>query len=186
MNSSTKGKLMTLADLASIGSFVSGFAVLISLIYVAVQIRQAERNQRTLLQQATSSRNLEAVKHWGEPAVASAYLKALSGDTEFTAMEVYQLTHQHRITLTSVQDSFMLHNLSLINKVHLEGMLRSIKQLFGQPVMRALWNTTQQRYSPEFVEWINAHTKDVPLRGPTDIVETLRVALTSVKAAATN
>ena len=42
---------MTLSDLASLGSFISGFAVLISLIYVAVQIRQTERNQQTLLQQ---------------------------------------------------------------------------------------------------------------------------------------
>jgi hypothetical protein len=31
---------MSLSDLASLGSFVSGFAVLISLIYLALQVRQ--------------------------------------------------------------------------------------------------------------------------------------------------
>jgi len=177
---------MTLVDLASIGSFVSGFAVLISLIYVAIQIRQTERNQRTLLQQGTSSRNIEAIKHWGEPAVAAAYLKVLSGDTGLTAMDIYQLTIQLRMTLTSFQDSFMLHNLSLIDEVQLEGMLRSIKQMLGAPVMRALWNNSQQAYSAEFVEWINAHTKDLPLSAPHDAVETLRAALANLNGASKN
>ena len=34
---------MTLSDLASIGSLISGIAVLISLIYLSLQVRQAEK-----------------------------------------------------------------------------------------------------------------------------------------------
>ena len=37
---------MSLTDLASLGSFVSGVTVLISLIYLALQVRQAEKNDR--------------------------------------------------------------------------------------------------------------------------------------------
>lgn len=40
---------MSLSDLASLGSFVSGFAVLVSLVYLALQVRQAEKNQRAVL-----------------------------------------------------------------------------------------------------------------------------------------
>src|SRR5579862_4809924 len=47
---------MTLADLASIGSLISGVAVLISLIYLALQVRQAEKNQRALMNQGTAAR----------------------------------------------------------------------------------------------------------------------------------
>ncbi len=54
---------MTLSDLASLGSFVSGAAVLISLVFlyfqirqVNAQVRQAERNQRALLQQGRAGR----------------------------------------------------------------------------------------------------------------------------------
>ena len=42
---------MSLSDLASLGSFVSGVAVLISLIYLALQVRQTEKNQQSLMQQ---------------------------------------------------------------------------------------------------------------------------------------
>ena len=49
---------MTLTELASIGSFVSGMAVLVSLVYVAIQIRQAERNQQTLQGKALQEFNI--------------------------------------------------------------------------------------------------------------------------------
>jgi hypothetical protein len=172
---------VTLSDLASFGSFVSGIAVLISLIYVAVQIRQTERNQRTLLQQETSSRYLEAIKHWGEPAVASAIVKAASGDTDLTAMEAYVLQNQLRISMTSFQDTFLLHNLSLIDEIQLEGMLRGMRQMLAMPVVRALWNIAKQSYSREFVEWIDTHTKDVPLSKPVDFAGRLKIALAALK-----
>jgi hypothetical protein len=34
---------MSLSDLASLGSFVSGLAVLISLVYLATEVRQSHR-----------------------------------------------------------------------------------------------------------------------------------------------
>lgn len=37
---------MSLTDLASLGSFVSAVAVLISLVYLSLQVKQAERNQQ--------------------------------------------------------------------------------------------------------------------------------------------
>ena len=48
--------MMKLSDLASIGSLISSAAVLISLVYLALQIRQAERNQRALIHQGRASR----------------------------------------------------------------------------------------------------------------------------------
>jgi PEP-CTERM motif len=42
---------MTLSDLAALGSFISSVAVLVSLIYLALQVRQADKNQRAIVQQ---------------------------------------------------------------------------------------------------------------------------------------
>jgi len=47
---------MSLSDLASLGSFVSGLAVLISLIYLAIQVQQAEQNQKAQIQQGRAAR----------------------------------------------------------------------------------------------------------------------------------
>lgn len=42
---------MSLADLALIASLLSSVAVLVSLLFLGVQIRQSNRNQRSLMQQ---------------------------------------------------------------------------------------------------------------------------------------
>ena len=47
---------MTLSDLASIGSLVSGAAVLGSLIYLALQVRQTDRNQMAAIRHSRVTR----------------------------------------------------------------------------------------------------------------------------------
>jgi hypothetical protein len=175
---------MTLSDLASIGSFVSGVAVLISLVYVAVQIRQAERNQRTLLQHGTSTRAVELVRHWSDPYIAEAYVKMLSGDQNLTAVEAFQLSIQFRTSLLSWQDSFLLQRASLIDSLQLESTLRTFRVLLAQPVLRALWTMSKATFSPEFVEHVETNTMHLPLAAPHDYAEQLKAAIAEVKAAA--
>ena len=175
---------MTLSDLASLGSFVSGVAVLISLVYVAVQIRQTERNQRTLLQNATSNRAVELVRHWSDPHIAEAYVKMMSGDQNLTAVEAFQLNIQFRTSLLSWQDSFLLQRASLIDSLQLESTLRTFRVLLAQPVFRALWNMSKATFSPEFATYVEAHTMDVLLAAPHDYAEQLKAAVADVKAAA--
>ena len=47
---------MSLSDLSALGSFVSGIAVLASLIYLILQVRQAERYQKASVQQGRAAR----------------------------------------------------------------------------------------------------------------------------------
>src|SRR5450432_96104 len=53
------GASMSLSDLASLGSFVSGFAVLTSLVYLTLQVRQTERNQKSSIRHSRVSRIVE-------------------------------------------------------------------------------------------------------------------------------
>ena len=48
---------MSLADLASLASSV---AVVVSLLFLGLQIRQSNRNQRSLMQQGRSARNVDS------------------------------------------------------------------------------------------------------------------------------
>jgi hypothetical protein len=63
---------MSLSDLASLGSFVSGFAVLLSLIYLALQVRQTKRNQQIAIRHSRASRIVELQLALADPAVADA------------------------------------------------------------------------------------------------------------------
>ena len=63
---------MTLSDLASIGSLISGTAVLVSLVYLSLQVRQTERNQQASIRQGRINRAVELMTARMEPTVAEA------------------------------------------------------------------------------------------------------------------
>ena len=62
---------MSLSDLASLGSFVSGIAVLMSLVYLALQVRQTERNQQISIRHSRASRTVQLHLALADPAPAS-------------------------------------------------------------------------------------------------------------------
>jgi hypothetical protein len=77
---------MSLSDLASLGSLVSGVAVPVSLVFlyfqvrqVNQQVRQAEKNQRATIAQVRASRTAEMAMQQTDPAVATAFRKAMAG-----------------------------------------------------------------------------------------------------------
>jgi hypothetical protein len=77
---------MTLSDLAALGSFVSGVAVMVSLVFlyfqvrqVNLQVRQAERNQRATIAQVRAGRSVEAILTQTDASVAAAFRR---GPTE--------------------------------------------------------------------------------------------------------
>jgi len=174
---------MTLADIASIGSLINGVAVLISLIYLSIQVRQAEKSQRTTLQQSTSERGIDIVRHWADADIARAYLKAQSRDPNLTSLEAFQLNMQFRSSLLSFQDNFMLQRISMIETVQLDTISRAVQALLAQPVLRAMWNMMRGTFAPEFAEFIEGLVKNMPLAPPSDFATRLKAAVADVQAA---
>jgi hypothetical protein len=81
---------MSLSDLASLGSFVSGFAVLFSLIYLALQVRQTKRNQQIAIRHSRASRIVDLQLALADPAVADAWLHGSGSPQEITQTELGQ------------------------------------------------------------------------------------------------
>src|SRR5881296_316469 len=100
---------MSLSDLASIGSLVSGVAVLISLIYLTLQVRQAGRSQRALMQQGRANRVADTCLRIAEPGLSRVFNKAMSGDDNLTPEELEQFMNICRAGFLSGEDSFLQH-----------------------------------------------------------------------------
>jgi len=82
---------MSLSDLAAIGSFISGIAVFMSFIFLSLQLRQANRNQRSLMQQSRTGRNVEILLKIADPAVSETLAQA---NTNCAAMSDLQPTQR--------------------------------------------------------------------------------------------
>jgi hypothetical protein len=85
---------MSPSDLASLGGFVFGIAVLVSLVFLYFQLRQlsrqgrqAEKNQRALMQQARAARGVDIGLQLAGPDLGSLFARGAAGadlsDAEF-------------------------------------------------------------------------------------------------------
>ncbi len=80
MGGSKKGSAISLQDLGSLGEFVGGIAVVVSLVYVALQIRQNTRqvaeNTRTVQRESTRA-TLEDAAAWRSNLIQSSEVSEL-------------------------------------------------------------------------------------------------------------
>jgi len=79
---------MGLSEAATLASIFSSVAVAISLFYLALQVRQAEKNQRSLMQQGRADRVWEAAFRVAEPTLSSVFNKGMRRPEDLCASKL--------------------------------------------------------------------------------------------------
>ena len=164
---------MLLSDLASLGSFVSGVAVLVSLVYLASQVRQGTKATRSEIHQNIltgwfSAGNLVA-QH------AEVFAKGLLVDgAGFDAM-----SDAEKLVFVTVAMGMFRHyeNVFLQNR---EGYVRSedwnawtkhLLMYFSMPGVQYWWKMRPASFSPAFVAFLEAAPPS-SMPAPTDLFGT--------------
>jgi len=80
---------MSLTDLASLGSFVRGVAVLISLVYLALQVRRAEKYQRAQISHSRATRGIDLQTTFSAPGLAEIVMRAREEAPDLAEIELY-------------------------------------------------------------------------------------------------
>ncbi|HXQ16172.1 MAG TPA: hypothetical protein VN814_16255 [Caulobacteraceae bacterium] len=173
---------MSLSDLASIGSFVSGIAVLISLVYLALQVRQAEKNQQSLMQQSRSDRASDRYLRTADPLIAATYLKGLAGEN-LTEIELFQFNNIFRSQMVGRQDTFLQHRQGFALASDLDSLRRRNQDLMSYPGARAMWLNVRHIYSPGFQTFIDEVVQGAPGSRAGDDPELWKAALAKVRGA---
>ena len=151
---------MSFSDLASIGSFVSGAAVLVSLIYLALQVRQAERNQRALMQQGRANRVSDGCMRMAEPALSLVYSKGRGGDENLTLEQLDQFMNICRSAFLSGEDSFLQHLSGQLDATAYNSFVAGARSIFTLPGMRAAWRLSFHQYGNEFARFMDGILKE--------------------------
>jgi hypothetical protein len=107
---------MNLNDLAAVATVVSGTAVVISLVYLALQVRQNTRHTRALIHQGRIARVVSHHIDLAEPHLAEAWISAAGG----TATHQDVLRRQFWLLAISYEfsweDTFVQHKLGLFGE----------------------------------------------------------------------
>ncbi len=146
---------MSLSDLASLGSFVNGLAVLISLIYLALQVRQTKRNQQIAIRHTRASRIVELQLALADPGVASAWLRGSGSPQEITQTEVSQFISLCRALFFHFEDSFYQREEGLLNDDAFETVVAGARLSARSPGWRAAWKLVRTNFGGRFRDFMD-------------------------------
>jgi hypothetical protein len=154
---------MTLSDLASIGSLISSVAVLVSLVYLSLQIRQAERLQQASIRQNRTTRIVDISYSLIDPSAAEAVSKGLVGAEDISATQLAQFTSYCRAAFYGAEDDFYQHHEGLLNESAFASYLNGVKGTMASPGFRAAWKRQRRSFGSDFVAFMDKLVAETPV-----------------------
>lgn len=162
---------MTLTDLAAVASVISSIAVAVSLIYLALQVRQAEKNQRALMQQGRADRVSDMVLRISEPNLADVFNKGMFDPGALSADEINRFVTISRSMLVSAEDSFLQHRAGMLDDQAFRSFAAGLRDLFAtSPGLRVAWRLTSQQYGPNFGAFMDTQLNNMDAHSAPDRV----------------
>jgi hypothetical protein len=154
---------MSLSDLAAVGSFVSGLAVLMSLIFLNLQVRQTARHQRSLLMQGQTDRWLGLQMRLAHPAMAPVWNHAVGQGDDLTLTEYRQVRHVVTAYFKSGEEAFIQYRDGLLTEPAFETARQLLKAFVSFPRVRVLWRQSRSLFDPDYVRLVDRIVQDMPL-----------------------
>src|SRR5215470_13080603 len=149
---------MSLSQLGEIGSFVSGVAILTSLIFLYFQLRQinhqvkqAEKNQQSVIRQGRATRTAGILMAGTDPSLADAFVKGTFGADDISPTQLSQFSAACRATFINSEDTFYQHKDGLLDEATFDGFVAGMKGTWRYPGFRAQWKGVRKNYGTEFV-----------------------------------
>ena len=153
---------MSLTDLASLGSFISGVAVVVTLIVLILQMRQASRNQRATIHFQRLAMVQDAVLQLSStPAIAMVQMRGGSGDLSMTPEETFQYLMVTRNTVRLFEEFFYQHKDGMLDSARWANNVRRFRLFSTAPGFRAAWRVDSTSYEADFAAWVETVMADV-------------------------
>jgi hypothetical protein len=153
---------MSLSDLAAIGSFVSGIAVFFSFFFLALQLRQANRNQKALMQQGRTGRNVEILLKLADPFMSATISEADSAGAALEDSKIWSFYGFAAAVFWSYEDSFLQFQSKTLDLSSWESDVATLRRLVAAPPYRAVWKMAREGMSGDYRDYIDGLISDVP------------------------
>jgi hypothetical protein len=148
---------VTLSDLSNLGSFVSGLAVLASLIFVGIQLRQNTQAVRGAASQAH-------VANWQgmlnpiveSEEVARIWRRGLSGMQNLTDDDRVRFIIMAGGVFRYVEGARVQWLHGQLETSHWTNLERTHTEIANQPGIRDYWAIRRTWYAPDFQAWYEA------------------------------
>ena len=143
--------MMTLVDLANIGQVVGAFAVVASLVFVGLQVRQNTKATRATALQMNADYWLACFSMLADRRFSEIYSKGALGRVELEAGQFGQFFLLCRATFMGCENQHHQYTAGLLDDDAYRGYEATIReQIAAFPGIRAMWQLVWPTYGTVF------------------------------------
>jgi hypothetical protein len=150
---------MNLDTYVAIAELVAAVAVIVSLIYLAVQVRQSNRVNSATARHAISQFALDfsmfKAEHADRLAKVTSESNLSAGDLEFRWWN-------HMMVFLHAETYFHHYELQLMPSKHWSGYVRYVHGYLDTPGVREFWSDVGPAFSVDFSKWIDGLLAEMP------------------------
>lgn len=147
---------MTLQDWGALGELIGGVAIIVSLIYVGLQIKQSTAATRSATNQAFSTQYSDVMFKLTEADFREIFWRGIGGLENLKGSEQAAF-FGYVGAITRMYESFhMQEQAGTFDTQLLESWMNQVIDLYGLPGAREYWEHRKHQFTPEFVEFLEA------------------------------
>jgi len=158
---------MPLEEVYFVSQIASAVAIIASLVFVGLQLRQADKTQRALMHQARAQRTMDFTLGVIDPHNADLMCKLYDGDSDLSPSQLSQLMGFIRAYVINLEDIHWQCTAGLLDRAALENTSRGLRQFFSLPGVRAAWSMGNGGYAQDVVKLVDELIlRDLPVATP--------------------
>jgi hypothetical protein len=146
---------MSLSDLASVGSFISGVAVLISFGFLALQLRQGNVNQRALIQMGRNAGIIDVIYRRLDPRLQAVLLRGNRGDASMSPDEIDAYLQMNYGAFLNFENTYLQAAAGTIHPGAWETSRSRLRNLLAAPGYRVCWKKWRANFRSDFAEIVD-------------------------------
>lgn len=143
---------MGLDTWVAMATLAGNATLVITLLFVGLQVRQAERNQRALMQQGRADRiGQQSIEVASSRELAHVFNTGMFEPQKLTREEFAQYLLLGRAIFVSAEDSFLQHKEGMLDATAWHSQTTGQRRMMTMwPGARALWRVLATQYGEEF------------------------------------
>jgi len=155
---------MSLEQLGLIADIVSAIAIVITLVYLAVQIKDSARSSRSAAVTDATTAMQDFYQELGSnPATSKLFLEAMTNPDALSQQDQFQYLMLMHSCFLGFQRSFFLAREGTLDVALRDSIGTAMHAVNRMPGMHLYWRQRKAYFQPEFVEWVEGLFAREPL-----------------------
>ena len=156
--------------LGNLGDFVGGVGVVVTLVYLAFQIRQNTRASRAATLLGLTNAWQDYLFTWASPELVELRTRAEADPTSVSESDYVRLYAYARILFRRFENDYFQYRSGTFSHDAWEGYRQSLAvDVLSSANARAFWQQQHSTFAPEFIAFMNTQVESARKIGQADL-----------------